>query len=131
MTDSAGGANRLGQGIEAMQGAPRDRPDAERKSPWRFAWWLVFIAGTLYFFLPLLGTFAFSLRAQPFGSAYTGILDVKVTLTFYAPEHDRGADAPDRVIPLSDGDSATTGQGDGEILEVRPSRSRLSPVAIP
>ncbi|WTF05939.1 peptide-N4-asparagine amidase A [Streptomyces sp. NBC_01613] len=46
---------------------------------------------------------------------YTGILDVKVTLTFYAPEGpaadhaDRTSSAPDQVIPLSDGDSVTTG----------------------
>ena len=36
----------------------------------RLWWWLVFIAGVLYFVLPLVGTFAFSLRAQPFGAAY-------------------------------------------------------------
>jgi hypothetical protein len=40
---------------------------------------------------------------------YTGVLNVKVTLTFYAPGHDRATDAPDQVIPLSDGDSVTTG----------------------
>ncbi|WP_373559666.1 peptide-N4-asparagine amidase [Streptomyces sp. TLI_55] len=40
---------------------------------------------------------------------YTGVLDVKVTLTFYAPEPGRTPSAPDRVIPLSDGDSVTTG----------------------
>jgi hypothetical protein len=44
---------------------------------------------------------------------YTGILDVKVTLTFYAPEHktrpaEAGGSAPDQVIPLSDGNSVTT-----------------------
>lgn len=44
---------------------------------------------------------------------YTGILDVKVTLTFYAPEPGTrtgrtGGSAPDQVIPLSDGNSVTT-----------------------
>ncbi|MCI3278846.1 peptide-N4-asparagine amidase [Streptomyces cylindrosporus] len=39
---------------------------------------------------------------------YTGVLNVKVTLTFYAPQHGRTADIPDQVIPLSDGDSVTT-----------------------
>lgn len=70
------GTNRLGQGIEAMQGESLDPPDEprERKSPLRFAWWIIFFAGVLYFFLPLLGTFAFSLRAVPVGSAYTAIL---------------------------------------------------------
>lgn len=43
---------------------------------------------------------------------YTGVLDVKVTLTFYASEPDRTpsvTSAPDQVIPLSDADSVTTG----------------------
>jgi putative spermidine/putrescine transport system permease protein len=75
MTGSSGGTNRLGQGIEAMQGKSADPPTRERRSPWRFAWWLVFIAGSLYFILPLIGTFAFSLKALPVGAAYTGILD--------------------------------------------------------
>lgn len=37
-------------------------------------WWLVFLLGVLYFILPLVGTLAFSLRAIPFGSAYTEML---------------------------------------------------------
>lgn len=74
MTSS--GTDRLAQGTEAMQGQSLDPPDEprERKSPLRFAWWIIFFAGVLYFFLPLLGTFAFSLRAVPVGSAYTAIL---------------------------------------------------------
>ncbi|GLP67575.1 hypothetical protein TUSST3_41970 [Streptomyces sp. TUS-ST3] len=40
---------------------------------------------------------------------YTGVLDVKVTLTFYAPGPGRTSSAPDQVIPLSDQDSVTTG----------------------
>ncbi|MDF2272801.1 peptide-N4-asparagine amidase A [Streptomyces coacervatus] len=46
---------------------------------------------------------------------YTGVLDVKVTLTFYAPAPasqpggHHTADTPDQVIPLSDGDSVTSG----------------------
>jgi putative spermidine/putrescine transport system permease protein len=71
-TDS--GQNRLGQGVEAMQGGANHPPQRERRSPWRFAWWAVFLTGTLYFFLPLLATFAFSLRDRPFGSAYTKIV---------------------------------------------------------
>jgi putative spermidine/putrescine transport system permease protein len=38
-------------------------------------WWIVFILGFLYFFLPLLGTFAFSMRAQPLFSAYAIVTD--------------------------------------------------------
>jgi len=68
------GTNRLGQGIEAMQGKAKDAPPKQRTSRWRFAWWLVFIAGVVYFFLPLLGTFAFSMKSIPAFSAYTGVL---------------------------------------------------------
>jgi putative spermidine/putrescine transport system permease protein len=50
----------------ARAAAPR-----RRLSGARLWWWLVFIAGVLYFVLPLVGTLAFSLRAQPFGAAYT------------------------------------------------------------
>ena len=46
----------------------------QRKSRWRFAWWAVFIVGIIYFVLPLLGTFAFSMRSIPLFSAYTDIL---------------------------------------------------------
>ena len=41
----------------------------------RLAWWLVFIVGFLYFFLPLLGTFAFSMRSEPLFSAYAVVTD--------------------------------------------------------
>jgi putative spermidine/putrescine transport system permease protein len=41
----------------------------------RTAWWIVFIIGFLYFFLPLYGTLIFSLKSIPFGSAYTAILN--------------------------------------------------------
>ena len=60
---TGGGTDRLGHAIGAMQGDSLDPPPVgrERKSRWRFAWWLIFGAGVLYFFLPLLGTFAFSL----------------------------------------------------------------------
>ena len=70
------GTNRLGHGIEAIQAESFDPPPVgrQRRSLWRFVWWIVFGAGVLYFFLPLLGTFAFSLRAVPFGSAYSSIL---------------------------------------------------------
>jgi putative spermidine/putrescine transport system permease protein len=38
-------------------------------------WWVVFLAGVAYFLIPLWSTFTFSLRAEPFGSAYTNTLD--------------------------------------------------------
>jgi putative spermidine/putrescine transport system permease protein len=46
-----------------------------RWRPWRLLWWLVFILGMAYFILPLLGTFAFSMKDKPFGHAYTSLLD--------------------------------------------------------
>ena len=39
----------------------------------RLFWWLVFLLGAAYFFLPLIGTFVFSLKANPAGHAYTSI----------------------------------------------------------
>ncbi|MHB8459367.1 MAG: ABC transporter permease [Candidatus Limnocylindrales bacterium] len=45
------------------------------RRPARFGWWLVFVAGFLYFFLPLYGTLDFSLKSKPFLSAYTAILE--------------------------------------------------------
>ena len=38
-------------------------------------WWLVLLAGVLYFFVPLYATLAFSLRAQPVGAAYANVLN--------------------------------------------------------
>jgi putative spermidine/putrescine transport system permease protein len=43
--------------------------------PFRIFWWLVFIVGAGYFFLPLIGTLAFSLKDKPITAAYTGLLD--------------------------------------------------------
>lgn len=42
--------------------------------PARAFWWFVFFIGVLYFLLPLLGTLLFSLRSQPFLSAYAQAL---------------------------------------------------------
>jgi putative spermidine/putrescine transport system permease protein len=36
--------------------------------------WIIFILGALYFFVPLVITFLFSLRLQPTGQAYTNVL---------------------------------------------------------
>jgi putative spermidine/putrescine transport system permease protein len=38
-------------------------------------WWFVFVLGFLYFFLPLIGTFAWSMRSQPLFSAYAVVVD--------------------------------------------------------
>lgn len=57
-----------------MTGAAANPPLASQAKPGRrlgsIAWWVVFIIALLYFFLPLIGTFAFSMRAQPLFSAY-------------------------------------------------------------
>ena len=52
-------------------------PAKPRQSPQfgRLAWWIVFLGGVVYFALPLIGTFNFSLKSQPFLSAYTAIFD--------------------------------------------------------
>ncbi|HTC85982.1 MAG TPA: ABC transporter permease subunit, partial [Candidatus Acidoferrum sp.] len=39
------------------------------------AWWVVFIIGFLYFFIPLLGTFVWSLQSAPLFSAYAVVTD--------------------------------------------------------
>jgi putative spermidine/putrescine transport system permease protein len=38
-------------------------------------WWAVFLLGVAYFVIPLWSTFMFSLKAEPFGGAYTNTLD--------------------------------------------------------
>lgn len=40
----------------------------------RLIWWLVFLAGALYFILPLVGTLLFALRDKPPTAGFTGIL---------------------------------------------------------
>jgi putative spermidine/putrescine transport system permease protein len=40
----------------------------------RWIWWLVVVAGILYFFVPLLATLLFSLKARPALAAYTNVL---------------------------------------------------------
>jgi putative spermidine/putrescine transport system permease protein len=50
-------------------------PREERRRPGTIVWWIVFLLGFLYFFLPLLGTFAFSMRSQPAFSAYAVVVD--------------------------------------------------------
>jgi putative spermidine/putrescine transport system permease protein len=67
------GANRLGHGIEAIQ-APAAAAERPSRNLNRVLWWIVFLAGVIYFALPLIGTLLFSLRDQPFLNAYTSIL---------------------------------------------------------
>jgi putative spermidine/putrescine transport system permease protein len=53
---------------------PAPAPRRRGISLGRLWWWIVFIIGALYFILPLVGTLAFSLKAIPFGSAYTNAI---------------------------------------------------------
>ena len=56
--------------IPAIQGANR----RGRLNASRIASWLIFILAMIYFFLPLVATLEFSLRAKPAGAAYTNTL---------------------------------------------------------
>lgn len=60
--------------VAVTQAARQERRRGRRWTPARIWWWVIFILGAAYFILPLIGTFVFSLRAQPFGSAYTNSL---------------------------------------------------------
>ncbi|HEY7936043.1 MAG TPA: ABC transporter permease subunit [Candidatus Limnocylindrales bacterium] len=66
----------LGPGPHGPGAAPSNSARRSRRSRYagRIFWWLIFLIGFLYFFLPLYGTLDFSLKSKPFGSAYTAIL---------------------------------------------------------
>ena len=72
MTGGVGIGARAPETIASIQGSASDR---QRRFGFGRVWpWIVFIAGFLYFFLPLLATLEFSLRAKPSGAAYTNVL---------------------------------------------------------
>ena len=50
-------------------------PARRRRGIGSIAWWVVFLLGVLYFFLPLVGALEFSLRAKPFGLAYANAVN--------------------------------------------------------
>ena len=61
--------------IDTVTGpTPPAAPQRRRRGLGSLVWWVVFLLGVLYFFLPLLGTFAFSMRSQPLFSAYTDVI---------------------------------------------------------
>jgi putative spermidine/putrescine transport system permease protein len=72
---SVGG--RFPDAVESVAAARETRPapPRPRRRAGSLVWWIVFILGFLYFFLPLLGTFAFSMRSQPLFSAYAVVVD--------------------------------------------------------
>lgn len=53
---------------QALGGKPEGR--RRRRGLGSIVWWIVFVAGFLYFFVPLLATLLFSLKPPPFASAY-------------------------------------------------------------
>ena len=54
---------------------PVAQPARRRRGLGYVGWWLIFIAGIIYFFVPLYATLDFSLRAKPFLAAYTAIVN--------------------------------------------------------
>ncbi len=58
----------------ALAGVSTSGRERRRPRLTSLLWWLVFIAGVLYFFVPLYATLAFSLREQPPLSAYANVL---------------------------------------------------------
>jgi putative spermidine/putrescine transport system permease protein len=59
--------------LEALESSARPRP--RRVGAGRIASWIIFLAGVIYFILPLITTIAFSLRLQPFGQAYRNVIN--------------------------------------------------------
>ena len=74
MTSGTGSGPAIGaralETVPAIQGANR----RGRLNGSRIASWVMFILAMIYFFLPLIATLEFSLRAKPFGAAYTNTL---------------------------------------------------------
>jgi putative spermidine/putrescine transport system permease protein len=74
----SGGGPPLGTFPDAIDTVARGgRPGVvkRRRGLSIFVWWFVFLLGFLYFFLPLIGTFAWSMRSQPLFSAYAIVVD--------------------------------------------------------
>jgi putative spermidine/putrescine transport system permease protein len=59
----------------AADGEPAPDRKPRRRGAGTIVWWIVFLIGFLYFFVPLLGTLAFSLRSEPLFSAYAVVVD--------------------------------------------------------
>ena len=67
---------RLPDAVEQVAAARETKPPQKPpRRTGRIVWWIVFVIGFLYFFVPLLGTFAFSMRSDPLFSAYAVVVD--------------------------------------------------------
>lgn len=73
MTDGPAFGTRAPGALQSI-GTPGRRSRPGRFNRGKLAAWIIFILGMLYFFLPLVVTFLFSLRLQPTGQAYTNVL---------------------------------------------------------
>jgi putative spermidine/putrescine transport system permease protein len=69
------GKSPLGDPPDPIGTVPDGMPARPRRRLGTLAWWFVFVLGFLYFFLPLIGTFAWSMRSQPLFSAYAVVVD--------------------------------------------------------
>ncbi|HEY2917151.1 MAG TPA: ABC transporter permease subunit [Candidatus Limnocylindrales bacterium] len=65
---------RAPQAVESLQNLRVVNTRRRRRGLGSLVWWVVFIAGVLYFFVPLLATLLFSLKPKAFGEAYTDTL---------------------------------------------------------
>jgi putative spermidine/putrescine transport system permease protein len=65
---------RAAGALEAIEASARPRPP-RRFGAGKVASWIIFLAGVVYFILPLITTIAFSLRLQPFGQAYRNVIN--------------------------------------------------------
>jgi putative spermidine/putrescine transport system permease protein len=75
MTTEHFGDVAIADKIESITNSAMVRPARRRRFTWsRVGSWIVFILGVTYFLLPLVATFLFSLRLQPFGRAYENVL---------------------------------------------------------
>jgi putative spermidine/putrescine transport system permease protein len=62
--------------VESLAATREPRPEQRQaRGTGKLVWWIVFLIGFLYFFVPLLGTFAFSMRSDPLFSAYAVVVD--------------------------------------------------------
>jgi putative spermidine/putrescine transport system permease protein len=62
--------------MTATAAAPPAAARPARRRGWgRLVWWLVFLLGVAYFFIPLYATLLFSLRAQPAFDAYANVFN--------------------------------------------------------
>jgi putative spermidine/putrescine transport system permease protein len=61
---------RAPEAIETLEGSLTPRTRRRRRGLGSLIWWVVFLLGVLYFFVPLVATLLFSLKPTTFGDAY-------------------------------------------------------------